>query len=436
MHQKQRIKVAVQNLFRPYEQLFYYYFLTRCDFYDWSDKIPTMCATVVNMRLAVCYNNEFVDSLDDSELLFLLFHELFHHLHHHLDRGKFYDPGKANFAMDGIINYLIEKNLSKSTGGLPMAKAPVWSEAQVEKMIKDIKAIREIEPKVEKEIRALKGQMTGCSLDANYLKEGKPLAFEPYYEWLVENHEKSKEGKPNKLSPQSKTMMDNSEIEGMDVHVELDEVSQAIKEQIVAENVQKAKIDVNRNHSRESSSSIDEILNLLLTPPKKNNMKLLSRAISSLKGRVKEKSWTRMNRRVDGIKGKVGRSNQINAILDVSGSMSGTFDKVLREIFVDGYEVNLIQADTKVNKVEKIRNKNQLKTLGISGYGGTELSPAVRYVMDPKNKINRFPTVILTDGICDSIDFMSSQQQFLILTTEREIVASNAPRVRQIKIEA
>lgn len=431
---KQRINHAIQSLFRPYEQLFYYYFLTRVDFYNWSHKIPTMCATVIDLRLAICYNEEFVDSLDDSEMLFLLFHEMMHHLHHHLDRGKYYDARKANFAMDGIINYLIEKNLS-TCGNMKMAKAPLYTQERIEEIITKIKANRELETKAEKEIRELEGQMTGCSLDPNYLAEGLPLAFEPYYEWLQLHHEASKEGKPHKLSPQSKTMMDNAELEGMDVHVEMGEVENEIRKQIVQDTIDKAKLDVNRNHSRESSNSVDDILNILLRPPRKNNLKLLSRAISTIKGRIKEPTWTRLNRRVPGLKGKVGHANQINVILDVSGSMMGSFDKVLKEIFRDNYEINLIQADTKVNKVEKIRNKSQLQHLGISGYGGTELTPAVHYVMERGNKLNRYPTVILTDGICDSIDFRGSQQQFLILTTEREVVATNAPRVRQIKIE-
>jgi predicted metal-dependent peptidase len=431
-----RIEQAIISLLSPYQLHFFYYMLCRIDMYE-STRIPTMAATVKSMRLAILYNPSFVDELDDHELVFLMLHELFHHLHHHLTRGVHYHPEKANIAMDGIINYLIETHYTKMRNGYQISKMPVFTKEKIEQMITKIKEKRDLDPKAEKEIRDMEGKATGCKLDENYLKTGSPLAFEPYYEWLMEQHEKSKNGEKNDLSVESKMMLDNADMKDMmmDVHIKLTEVDEDVKKQLVEDAVAKARLEATNNRGT-MAGDVEEVLGLLLKAPRKNNMKLIQRCISALKGKTKEKSWKRLNRRVLGIKGKVGMSNAVNVILDVSGSMWGRFDKVISEIYRDNFDIHLIQADTQVQKVERITDKNQLKRFAMKGGGGTVLSPAVDYVLDPKNGLSKHPTVLLSDGYTDTIDFHNTRNQFLIITTDELVPYINAgPKIRQVKIE-
>jgi predicted metal-dependent peptidase len=115
--------------------------------------------------------------------------------------------------------------------------------------------------------------------------------------------------------------------------------------------------------------------------------------------------------------------------------MWGEHETVLSEIFRDGYEINLLQIDTAVNKVDKITNKNDLKKMVLASAGGTELSPGIDYILKPENKLSVYPTIILTDGYTDVLDFQGSMNQFLILTIGNECPVTNAPNVKQIKIQ-
>jgi predicted metal-dependent peptidase len=428
-----RIEETIVSFLQPFEISFFHFFLARVTFYKATEGLPTMCATVINMRLAICWNEDFLNELNDNELRFLILHEAFHLIHHHLERGRHYHPEKANIAMDMIINELIMKHYHKSRSGYVMSSMPILTREKINEIIEKIKSTRDLSKEDEKKIRDLEGKASGCVLDPNY--KGV-LAFEPLYEWLEENHEKSKAGGSHELSPDTKTMLDNAEIRDMmgDVHVKLDELGEDIKKQLVAEGVAKARLDVCKTRGS-VPGDIEEVLSLLLTPPRQNNLKLLKRSISALKGKTKEKTWKRMNRRINGLKGKFGVANRINAGLDVSGSMWGTFDIVLRELFIDNYEINLVQIDTQVQKVEVITRKNQLKNFKMKGGGGTCLQPFVDHVLNPVNGLNRYSTVILTDGYCDSLDFKGSLQDFLILTTGDLVNYSNGPRVKQIKLE-
>jgi predicted metal-dependent peptidase len=85
--------------------------------------------------------------------------------------------------------------------------------------------------------------------------------------------------------------------------------------------------------------------------------------------------------------------------------------------------------------VEKETQKSQLRKFKMKGGGGTELTPAIHYVIDPANGIAKYPTVILTDGYCDHFDFKGSTGDFLILTTEQLVNHNGGSRVKQIKIE-
>ena len=67
--------------------------------------------------------------------------------------------------------------------------------------------------------------------------------------------------------------------------------------------------------------------------------------------------------------------------------------------------------------VEDIKSKRDLQKVMIHGMGGTTLQPAVEYVINPKNKLNAFATVMLTDGYCDVLNFTEMKKKTLILTT-------------------
>lgn len=408
---------------------FYAFYLSYIQFYEVTEMpMPTMCVTVKDMRLALYWDRDFVDSRTVDELIITMLHEVLHLLHSHLERGRSFNPKKANIAMDMIINSLIDEHHQ------PL-KVPRLTQAKIDTMKAEaIEKYPEKATEIEqrsKELQARIGEPEWVMLDKNY--KGDRI-FEPLYQWLEEQQQKEnqKEGSSD-MSKGTKDAMKWAE-EGMtvDYHGELDEVSQEIKEQLAEGTLEKAKIQMRGS----LPGNLEEMFNFLLKKPKDNNIKILRRKISNLKGSNKEKSYRRLNRRVPGIKGKVKQSLEINVLLDTSGSMYGRFELALGEIFRDGYKVNLVQVDTDVRKVEVIKRKEDLKKLMIEGMGGTTLSPAIAYVNDPKNKLKRNPTVILTDGYTDTLDFQGAMNQYLILSTDVECPTTNlGANVRQIIIK-
>jgi predicted metal-dependent peptidase len=113
--------------------------------------------------------------------------------------------------------------------------------------------------------------------------------------------------------------------------------------------------------------------------------------------------------------------------------MGGDFDRVLSYIFQNDITINLIQNDTEVKSVELIKNKNELKKVLIKGLGGTTLQPAVDLIAE---KYNNFPTVILTDGQTDTLDFSKVKQRVLILSVADFCpISGDNGKIKQIKVE-
>lgn len=401
-HRHPKLNEAIQSLLLPHREDFYFYFLGHVDFYEVdpaSVAMPTAGATVINMRLAFIWCKDFMDSLSLDVTRALILHELFHMIHHHIERGKGYNQMVANIAMDMIINHLIIKHHTNDSRGRKMTEID-------------------------------KGWV---KLDPNY--KGA-LVFEQLYEWLQQNNNQRQQGQDHELSEETAKLMDQAgNGQTVDLHELPDEVQAEIKKQIANEVVQKSK-DMAKKAGN-MPGELDDLLKMLLRPPKKDNLKLLKRVIGSHKGKVKEPSYKRSNRRIHGLKGTKKIGQAFVGGLDTSGSMWGRFDKVLCELFRDGYTFKLVMCDTKVTEVIDVKDKGQLMSLPVSGGGGTQLNPIIEWVQDPANKCNRLPGVLLTDGaIYETLDFKGSNQQWLILSLgDAPIEYINGPNVRVIEIK-
>ena len=172
-----------------------------------------------------------------------------------------------------------------------------------------------------------------------------------------------------------------------------------------------------------------------LQKKRKDYLKEIKRAVSNMIfGTVKQKTIIKPNRRqIAGLKGTRKVKTKINCILDTSGSMGGTFERVLSYIYRNDIEVNLIEADTEVKWVENIKKKRQLETMVIKGLGGTMLQPAINLVAD---QFNEFNTVVLTDGYCDSLDLSKIKGKVLMITIGVKVPISRSNgKVKQIVVD-
>ena len=204
--------------------------------------------------------------------------------------------------------------------------------------------------------------------------------------------------------------IENNKGQSLDVHFD-DEVPEAARKQMVENVMEKLK-------SRGlQSGNVEKILNKL-RKTKKDYLKEIKRNLSNnIFGSKKMKSITKPNRKsIWGLKGSRKYKTEINCLLDTSGSMGGEFERVLNYIFQNDISINLIQCDTEIKDVIKIDHKKQLEKMVIKGLGGTTLSPGLQYIANNK-ELNRYATVILTDGYCDSLNFTGVKNNVLVLST-------------------
>jgi predicted metal-dependent peptidase len=197
----------------------------------------------------------------------------------------------------------------------------------------------------------------------------------------------------------------------LDAHLG-DDIPQELKREIVEGIMTKLK---NRGLT---SNDVEAILNKL-RKTKKDYLKEIKRTMSNhIFGAKKEKTIVRPNRRgIQGLKGNKKYKNEINVLLDTSGSMGGEFERVLSYIFQNDIQINLIQCDAQIQQVLKIKEKKELEKMKIRGLGGTTLQPGLDYIADTKNKLYMYNTVILTDGYTDSLNFQKIKSKTLILST-------------------
>jgi predicted metal-dependent peptidase len=221
--------------------------------------------------------------------------------------------------------------------------------------------------------------------------------------------------------------MENNNGEYMDKHIN-DEVNEDIREAMVKDIIE-------RLSARGLSSNNIEIVLNKLRKKRKDYLREIKKSVSNMiLGTVKQKTIVKPNRRqISGLKGNRKVKAKINVILDTSGSMYGTFDKVLSYIYRNDIEVNLIEADTDVKLIQKIKNKRNLETLPIKGLGGTILQPAIDLIVD---RFNEYNTVLLTDGYCDSLDFSKIKGSVLIISISNKVpIYKTNRRIKQIVVK-
>jgi predicted metal-dependent peptidase len=256
---------------------------------------------------------------------------------------------------------------------------------------------------------------------------GKDSSGKPSYGPYGKNPSKDGESLDTWSKEQIFQDMENGTGEYLDKHMS-DEVPEEMREAMVKDVME-------RLAARGlSAGNVEQTLNKL-RKKRKDYLREIKRAVSNMIfGTVKQKTIVKPNRRqIAGLKSNRKVKTKINCILDTSGSMGGTFERVLSYIYRNDIEINLIEADTEVKWIENIKNKRKLETMVIKGLGGTILQPAIDLVAD---QFNEFNTVVLTDGYCDSLDLSKIKGKVLMVSIGVKVPISRSNnRVKQIMVE-
>lgn len=408
---------------------YYGNFLLFMSFHERKD-LKTCAVNITSQGMNFYYNTEFLDGKTQKEVNFIVIHEIFHLLWSHPKRtisGQ-YEHRLANIAQDMIINHIIWSDISRDFVQLPKNEE-------------------------------------GKNMTLFIPKEYKgSLIFEELYEWLRDARDKRNEerkrgggnqpsngngGRNNDYGPygrmpsnrerdQNETIdtysldhifdnIDNSDGMYLDQHLG-DEVPEEMRDAVV-------KDIMDRLQARGfESGNVTESLSKL-RKKRKDYLSYIKRCLSNqIFGSKKQKTIVKPNRRnILGLKGNRKVKTKITAILDTSGSMGGTFERILSYIYRNDIEVNLIEADTSVKWIQNIKNKRQLETTVIKGGGGTILQPAIDYVADHFNDTN---LVVLTDGYCDNLNLSRINGNILMISIGDKVpISKTNGKVKQILVE-
>lgn len=436
---------------------FYGEFLLMVDFFETKD-IPTAGVNFSKTGMNFYYNPDFIQGVYDNhknykQLFFLMIHEIQHLLSNHPTR-RFelnHEPELANWAMDMIINdNIVEcynprnlteeiESLDPETGKTKVSTLRTPPEYKGEPIYEYLyEWLEEERKKVKKEINKMMSKNSGGSNSGNGSGNSDKSLEETLDDMIKERQQAfddfvKQDAKNPNLSDQMKStrkMMAAKELQqdlqaGFDAHIQ-DEVDPEKREAM--------------RESMESSlrtrglikGNISAMLERL-TKKRHNYFKDVKRAIKSMMGSNKTRTFTRPNRKeFEGIKGRKKYAEAVNVLLDTSGSMSDSFEKVLS--YINGQKVicNIVQCDTEVqDKVRVIKTKKDLANFEIKGLGGTILQPGLDLIKKSK-QLKQLNTVILTDGYTDILD-CSNMSKVLILTVEQPCpIKSSRANVKQI----
>ncbi len=452
-----------------------------------QDSIGTCAVNVTSKGMNFFYSPKFLEHMSQKEVNFITLHEDFHLLFNHPKRtvsGQ-YDHKMSNIVQDMIINHVIWEDISHTfveipkskdgknmalfvpkeyTGKLIFEELYEWMKEEKEKWDKENKKNSECqsckgsgkkgekgEGKDPSEGKGEKGEGQGkepgdgqgqgepsegkgdgqgescpdCQGTGN--EGGKDSSGKPSYGPYGKNPSKDGESLDTWSTEQIFQDMENNNGEYMDKHI-ADDVPEEMREGMIKDVME-------RLASRGlSAGNVEQTLNKL-RKKRKDYLREIKRAVSNMIfGTTKQKTIVKPNRRqIAGLKGNRKVKTKINCILDTSGSMGGTFEKVLSYVYRNDIEINLIEADTQVKWVENIKKKRGLETLVIKGLGGTILQPAINMVAEDFNQYN---TVVLTDGYCDSLDLSKIKGKVLMISIGVKVPISRSNgKVKHIMVE-
>lgn len=418
-----------------------------------ASRIDTCAVNVTSKGMQFYYNPSFLEKMSQKEVNFVTLHEDFHLLFNHPKRTVTggYDHKLANIAQDMIINHVIWEDIShdfveipKDENGKNMAlfipkeykgklifeevyewlreEQDKWKKTQSQKQ--PCKSCGGTGQKQNGQNPGGQGgdQCNDCDGSGQTDSSGNP-SYGPY----GKNPSKDGDTIDTWSLDQIFDNLENNQGQYLDQHLN-DEVPDELREAMV-------KDTMDRLAARGLASGNMEATLNKLRKQRKDYLKEIKRSVSNvIFGTQKQKTIVKPNRRqVTGLKGNRKIKTKINCILDTSGSMGGTFERVLSYIYRNDIEVNLIEADTNVKWIQTIKSKRKLESLPIKGLGGTVLQPAIDLVSE---RFNEYNTVVLTDGYCDSLDLSKIKGKILMISIGTKVpITRTNNKVKQIIVE-
>lgn len=336
-----------------------------------DERVPTM-GVFASGRLVV--NPRFARQLNDRELIFVLAHEIFHLALRTHDRAVGSDPLRFNYAHDYIINDILRDELGFKdipAGGLDWRGARHLS---AEEILLEMEKDPSKAPPPRGAIWRL-GQIAGRS-GASTPVQGQGDVLDTTLERELFPGESTKELQAREAELREASVRSLSLATMMD----------ALK-------------GTGRGTDRGAANQVVTALRGVYRTPWELALQTWLESVSP-----GPRTYVRPSRRGgDGndlvLPGRRREGWMLNIVLDTSGSMADEIPRALGAIadFCEAVgvdEVRLVQCDTTVTSDSRL-SPTEAADFQITGYGGSDLTPALRYLADdPDVKA----VLVLTDG--------------------------------------
>jgi predicted metal-dependent peptidase len=342
-----------------------------------DERVPTVGVFASGRMVA---HPAFVARLKDNELVFVLAHEMLHLALRTHDRARGSDRMQFNYAHDYIINDMLRAELGFQhipAGGLDMPGAREKSAEQI-----------------LLEMRRNAAQM----LSKTSVFEGESTTVRRLFQ--PGQGEQGQSGN----SGDAGDVLENALEKKLFPNEAAEQAAQAeaVKE-LAAKALSLAKamgaMKGMRGFGAGGETQTVNALRGLYRPPWEVALQRWLESVAP-----GERTFTRPSRRgeacIDGVlPGRRREGWMLNIVLDTSGSMSGEIARALGAIadFCDAVgvgQVRLVQCDTAVTADDTV-DPVQLENFQVSGYGGSDLSPAMEHLAgDPAVRA----AIVITDG--------------------------------------
>jgi predicted metal-dependent peptidase len=348
-----------------------------------DERVPTVGVFASGRMVA---NPAFVAKLKDNELVFVLAHEMLHLALRTHDRARGSDPMQFNYAHDYIINDLLRVELGFQqipAGGLDMPGAREKSAEQIHV------EMRKNAAQMPSKTRVFDGEATTVR-----------RLFQPGERGAGQPQTQAQPGDAGDVlgSELEKQLFPNEAGDPAEQQRRAEAVKALAAKALSLAKAMGAMKGMRGLGGGGETQTVDALRGLYRTPWEAALQRWLESVAPG------ERTFTRPSRRgaacTDGVlPGRRREGWMLNIVLDTSGSMSSEISRALGAIahFCDAVavdQVRLVQCDTAVTADECL-DPAQLNTFEVSGYGGSDLTPAmVHLAADPAVRA----VMVITDG--------------------------------------
>jgi predicted metal-dependent peptidase len=342
---------------------------------------PTACVMFKDFKISMFFNREFIDKLDDDELLGVILHETLHLALYHNVRNVDKNMQLWNIACDLEVNSIIDSMKFK----LPEGGLMPQRDFKLESRLSAENYYDAIYRKIEDQKKNGNGGQGGFSIEGIG-------TLDDHSQW----------SKTESESEMVKQMVDTV------VKPAIQKNENDINRSSIKDNITEALREVSGKKNR-SARYGDQPGNYISKINVTSNGKvkwnyILNRLIRRTLSSNYTPSFKRTSRRYgELVKGKI-KNHKIDSIV-VAVDTSGSINRDLHERFMEEIilirrmfkiEIRYIQCDTEVTQDIKLKRYTNVEDIAIKGGGGTDFRPVFDYIKQKNYKPNAI--LYFTDG--------------------------------------